>query len=72
MQAVKATHLQGGRIFFLMKFHSKSQPMIPWRLVQFDGQTVHNKEGVYLCLESNKSISMTLKMLCKLAPNTNK
>ena len=28
MQAVKAMHLQGGGYFFLMKFHSKSQPII--------------------------------------------
>jgi hypothetical protein len=28
MQAVKAMHLQRGGYFFLMKFHSKSQPMI--------------------------------------------
>ena len=40
--------------------------------MQFDGQTVHDKESVKLYVESNKSISMTLKMLCKLAPNINK
>jgi predicted translin family RNA/ssDNA-binding protein len=34
--------------------------------------TVRDKESVKLCLESNKSIYMTLKMLGRLPPNINK
>lgn len=34
--------------------------------------TVRDKESVKLCLDSNKSIYMTLKMLGKLPPNINK
>jgi predicted translin family RNA/ssDNA-binding protein len=34
--------------------------------------TVRDKESVKMCLESNKSIYMTLKMLGRLPPNINK